>query len=450
MTEKVPDLNQWMIAYYLCQGWKPTAIAKKLGIHDGTVSKLIADLKPGEYMTTAFNAAKAPWPEMQLHLLPVTADHLSLKQLLNDKKLSEQLSKESFADILKQRTTASNLTEVIVCSSAPAYGDWNVDDPDPDSHRRAVRRAKNKAMQIRPVTPKDWEKDDPKTWQLRLAVFGRAAAPHVNHLLQHSRVAGVSWGSSIGCVIDELHRQRIALPERHLPIETVATVGEAIGDKDAADEISSSRLARRLKEAIGHRRTDKVHHLRGIPAMLPFSYQDVPAARKGLLGYPNYKQVFGESGALSRLDTVLTSVGNVNQAHKFYPRELRTSPFSESQISLLDEYGDIGGALIPFPARTTTYENADAKNIVNQVSARWTGMTFDDYQQLAKAYGPGYVGRPKKGQRPPGVVVLAIGRNKRGVVLQCLQQDVINVLIIDEDLAFALLESTPNPHTARR
>lgn len=460
MTQATSETKRWIVAYYLYQHWTVSEIAGKLRITKGAVSKIKEELEAADnrYLVTAFNAAEAPWEEMERHLLPITATHLSLRQLLDDKDVSKQLCKQSFADILKGHTKASNLTRVIVCSSTPALEDWKADDSDPDSRRRATLRSKNKAAKIKPVTPIDWMKDDPKIWQMRLAVFGRAAAPHVCDILQHSEVAGVSWGSTVGCVVDELHRQRIALPQRHRPIKTAATVGESIGDKKADDHISSSYLANRLCEAIGHNPNhaiedepdkDAVLQLRGIPAMLPFTFEDVPAAKKGLLGHPNYQQVFGAGGAHTQLDTVLTSVGSVNQANKFYPRELRAGGYSEAQISLLDQYGDIGGALIPRSA-DDLITATEAENIVRQVNARWTGMGFDDYRRIAEKYGSKYEGPSNKAQRSSGVVVLAIGSNKCDVVRQCLHHDVINVLIIDEDLAFALLDLAPQPHTSCR
>jgi len=434
------ELRRWAAAYYFYVGWSGEKIATKLGLNPGNVARLLAEARDERYVVTTFDARRAPWEELQRLLQPWAINDdpkFTLEDVLQSAELVSKLSNKSFAQELQERTKAKNLRRVIVCDS---------------------NCPKNELRE-----------EDSRSWPDRIQAFGHAAAPHVNAIAEDSKIVGVVWGSTLAAVVEELFAQRKAAHTRPRKqrLRSVALVGDdfgtdelatapSIGQKerealerniwraeDRAETISASYVALRLKEALDHQH-GIVHRLRGIPALLPFSFKDeaaVKTARDGLLGFPNYARVFGKDGLVSQLDTVFASVGTIDQKNKFYLPVLRNGGYTEEQMENLGRYGDIGGALFPLVEPVPQ----EAMNVASVVMSRWTGMQLEDYRRIARQFGPkedlAVQDSKSNGHRTlPGVVVLALGWNKRKAVMRCLKEDLCNILLIDDSLALGLLD----------
>jgi hypothetical protein len=128
---------------------------------------------------------------------------------------------------------------------------------------------------------------------------------------------------------------------------------------------------------------------------------------------------------ISQLDTILTSVGSFGQSWRTYTSELaRAGGISADELAA-DFIGDLGGAVIP-RARLNEKQLKTCQEIVDS----WTGISLAQYGGIAH-------NAAKSGAN--GVDVIAIGANKLEVVLEVVRRGFVNQLIIDHDLANALL-----------
>src|SRR5262249_441522 len=85
--------------------------------------------------------------------------------------------------------------------------------------------------------------------------------------------------------------------------------------------------------------------------------------------------------------------------------------------------GDLGSVLIPVPGRKQDQEVKELNELRN-------GIQLKHLEAIAE--------RAARSQSSPGVVVVAIGKNKARVLCELVHRGLINELIIDQDLAKAL------------
>jgi DNA-binding transcriptional regulator LsrR (DeoR family) len=71
--------------------------------------------------------------------------------------------------------------------------------------------------------------------------------------------------------------------------------------------------------------------------------------------------------------------------------------------------------------------------VVRGINDRWAGVRLEHLARCARA-ATGGAGRA-------GVIVLAVGRSKAEVVLECVRGGLVNELIVDHDLAQALAQA---------
>src|SRR5262249_4554806 len=69
---------------------------------------------------------------------------------------------------------------------------------------------------------------------------------------------------------------------------------------------------------------------------------------------------------------------------------------------------------------------------VRRINTQWTGIQREHVARCAE--------RARSSEGTVGVVVLAIGRAKSEIVIEAVNQSLVNHLLIDQDLADALLE----------
>ncbi len=273
--------------------------------------------------------------------------------------------------------------------------------------------------------------------------FGHEAARPVLEMLQSGTwVCGVTWGHSIGAVV----RGIAALSQptaRAGALEIVPLCGDPLG-QDAASLYSSSALAQQLRDALGLRAGG--HSLAMLPAFLPgdFSAKEVDTVWKLIGKMHAYAEIFGgresrqtsagsgtpsSSHYAARLDLILTGISAAGsplgdgRGPLFESRALREATFKDLVLA------DIGGVLIE-KGRLRTGQKAT----LSRLKARWTGLNDSELRACAAR-----AAKPSGGTRPPGVVVVAIGKRKAEPILAAVERRLVNQLLVDAELAEELL-----------
>ncbi|MFC1706933.1 hypothetical protein ACFL59_08965 [Planctomycetota bacterium] len=274
----------------------------------------------------------------------------------------------------------------------------------------------------------------PTAWEKRLSQFGRAAARVVGEQLVESSVCGIAWGGTIGSLVDGLWPVYRNPPRKESPISFVATVAEPLSSTFSRSlaKTSSTALADRLA-LIFNGETEKSFGLRGIPAIVPWKFRSssqLAVIRRYIECSESYLTVFGERTSstskrrkaplVERMDTILTSAGTPGFTERNeYSRELLYAWGDQNRAVLGWILGDIGGVLVP------REEFKDRKEF-QRIADTWTGITYDEYERCAA--------KARKSKRP-GVVLTAIGGHKAALVLEVLRRGLVNVLVIDQNLA---------------
>jgi hypothetical protein len=88
--------------------------------------------------------------------------------------------------------------------------------------------------------------------------------------------------------------------------------------------------------------------------------------------------------------------------------------------------GDIGGVCLP--KSNLTQNQADQFAAMER---RWTGVTRKHLEKCAKRAANATTGGKAA---PPGVIVVAIGRNKAGCIFEAIKAGLVNHLIVDQDV----------------
>jgi DNA-binding transcriptional regulator LsrR (DeoR family) len=269
----------------------------------------------------------------------------------------------------------------------------------------------------------------PRAVERRLKIFGRAAASVLMELLPRSKVLGVTWGSTISHVVDNLPSGP-ALPAIGHAIRFVPVSGEPLDQ--ASNRDTSSHLVERLHRQL--RPGDPPPpSLTGVPALIPrrFRGADERAIRRFVAHASSYREVFGQrSPLINKLDSLLTSVGVAERPMGFIFDELLEAGSTPGRRLTKEALarlvaGDIGGVLIP-----RRDLNAAGRREVSALSAMWTGMQRAHLERVAK-----HAAR----RNHPGVIVVSMGADRAGVIAEALRCGLVNELIIDRDLADALV-----------
>jgi DNA-binding transcriptional regulator LsrR (DeoR family) len=260
-------------------------------------------------------------------------------------------------------------------------------------------------------------------FDLRARRIGRSAAGRLTELLYRSTKVGVTWGKTVGAVVDGLeHAGRSLRKDR--PVLFVPVTAELV--TLASPDYSSTLLADRLNNSIGHGGGERLL-LGGVPAFIPRRYD--PAKTQAIREYihdaASYRRIFvGKDALIDQIDMIITSVGSAERPFGGALSEvLSAADVSAERLRSLIA-GDVGGVLIP----KSGLSPGDAA-LLSEINMMWTGITMDHLLRLAA----------KATQNAtPGVVVIAIGRERAGVVREMISQQLINQLIIDWDLAKTL------------
>jgi DNA-binding transcriptional regulator LsrR (DeoR family) len=275
------------------------------------------------------------------------------------------------------------------------------------------------------------EGSDAGSWNARLRRFGEAAATRLQELLPHLRLVGVAWGATIARLVDGVRQLNPHPPSLRAPVQFIPLTGEPLTFPDP--ETSSSTLAHRLNEILGGQ--GAFHSLAAVPAFIPakFSPHSRKAIRQFIAEIAGYRVIFERRGAdgdpqeplADRVDAIITGVGTVAAGVSGRLLDDRLVAEGLTKEELRERViGDIGGVFLPRSARD---------RVVEGINERWAGVRLEHFARcaLGAARGAGRV----------GVIVLAVGRSKAEVVLECVRAGLVNELLLDHDLAQALIQA---------
>lgn len=268
------------------------------------------------------------------------------------------------------------------------------------------------------------ESTTPQAMALRRKRLARAAAGSVEELLRDSRYLGVTWGHTVSEITIRLSSLLKQTRSRRTT-SVVPVCAELIGLN--APDFSSSQLAGRLNDTLNNRQGESLS-LTGLPAYIPRRYKPnkVRVLREYISDIGSYQKIFAPPQPLiGRLDTLLTSVGSSAVPVGGNISELVDAGGIDASMLKSLVIGDVGGVLIAQPNL-----KPPERKLVNALNTMWTGIQFDHLQSIAT--------RARGAQSGSGVVMVAVGRDKASIVLECIRLGLVNQLLIDQDLASML------------
>lgn len=247
--------------------------------------------------------------------------------------------------------------------------------------------------------------------------FGRLAAGRMVELIEKSSVVGVAWGRTIKSIVEGVQASRLPI-DASRRVEFAAVCAELVSL--AQHGYSSSILAGALNE-IFNGEPGSGPQLTGFPAYVPRHY--APEVRQSIWQFvkdtPGYNRVFCGPGALiKRMDMLISSVGSTDMPVRGSFDELvAAGGIPADRITRLVA-GDLGGILIP-----RTNLSPDESGLVNELNTMWTGLNIEHVSDIAV--------RGFKDPAISGVVVVALGAGRAGVILELIRGNLVNEVIID-------------------
>jgi DNA-binding transcriptional regulator LsrR (DeoR family) len=251
----------------------------------------------------------------------------------------------------------------------------------------------------------------------RRARFGRLAAGRMVELIEKSSVVGVAWGRTIKSIVEGMQASRLPITTKG-QIEFAAVCAELVSL--AQHGYSSSILAGALDEIFNGEPGPRPQ-LTGFPAYVPRHY--APEVRQSIWQFvkdtPGYNRVFSGPGALiHRMDMLISSVGSTNMPVLGSFDELVVAGGIPADRITRLVAGDLGGILIP-----RANLSPDESRLVEDLNEMWTGLHIEHVRDIAE-----------RGFEDPaisGVVVVALGAGRAGVILELIRASLINEVIID-------------------
>jgi DNA-binding transcriptional regulator LsrR (DeoR family) len=217
--------------------------------------------------------------------------------------------------------------------------------------------------------------------------LGRAGAAYLDRLLRGGERIGISWGGTLGAVID--HVRPRALKTTIIPL--VGGLGQA------APGIHANDLARRLGEA--HR--GRVHLLHA-PAVVA-----TPGVRDALLSDPRIHDVLDLARGVS---VALVGIGALGPSSTL----IESGCVSAAEIRSLRRRGAVGDVCTrPF--------GPDGSPSTEALDARILALTLNDLRRI------------------PTVIGIAGGIEKAEAILGVLRGGLVDVLVTDQGAARAVL-----------
>jgi hypothetical protein len=274
-----------------------------------------------------------------------------------------------------------------------------------------------------------------KAYDRRLEQFGKRAAMRIVELLPRMQSVGISWGKTLRFICDNVVQtisEGKSLPDpdklRFFPV-----VGESLNRPNS--DISASHLAARLHRAI--RAKDDPISFGAVAACIPAKYKPHAKVIRDFFGSDaGFRRVFGaptvdgrpHGGLVSCADTLILGVGTASMrvSDPYLDDTISLANISRAELDSLS-IGNISGYFLERnPLSDEPAERLkDIKNL-------WTCINDSDIKHCAQ--------RAEDNRNLVGVVVVAIGEAKVEVIRECAHRGMINELIVDQDLADALIK----------
>jgi DNA-binding transcriptional regulator LsrR (DeoR family) len=312
----------------------------------------------------------------------------------------------------------------------------------PDLEPRLKRLAPPNTLKHLRIFYSGQEATTPASWNARLEHFAPLAAGRIWELLEGAATVGIGWGHTTAACVMALERDdgsSVARRVKQKPLRFVPTCGNPLGPASQSHpERASSAVVDKLHTMWGSR--DNPLSLQGVCAVIPDVLEPgaKESVRQFVAAHADYQTIFGPSATplVNQLDTLITSVGSFNEGWLVYKDELiRVGGIPRETLREV-ALGDIDGVLLPKSPLT-----ASQAEEFNAMAGAWTGLTLQQCQRIAREAA--HSGRP-------GVIVVAIGANKKAIVREVVQLGLVNELIIDHDLAKALGQEIPPLQRPRR
>ncbi|HLJ12512.1 MAG TPA: hypothetical protein VKU82_15060 [Planctomycetaceae bacterium] len=294
---------------------------------------------------------------------------------------------------------------------------------------------------------------DKAGYHKRQQLFGWNAALYVKELIPKMRRIGVAWGKTIARLIDGLEplNPRFEKGTLFFPVS-----GEPL--RGHGEENSATALASSLQAFV----EGGPHQGPGLNMIIPcipdrFNQAVTDEIKQSLLGQvEGYRRIFlggpPEGRLIDEMDTLITGVGTASKTS--------TDPWLIERVNAMCDdppltredveaytFGDIGGVYLVRPelaaliarrtARSSGAGGAARERVavveakIERINTQWTGI---QREHAAKCAERGF------SQKAVGVIVLAIGRAKSEIIIEAVNQSLVNHLLIDQDLADALLD----------
>jgi DNA-binding transcriptional regulator LsrR (DeoR family) len=294
---------------------------------------------------------------------------------------------------------------------------------------------------------------DKSGYQKRQELFGWNAALYVQDLVPRMHRVGVAWGKTISRLIGGLQPLSPKFDRGTLffPVS-----GEPL--REHGEENSATSLASQLQKLV-----EGAPHGPGLNMVIPcvpdqFSVQVTEDIKHLLLAQvEGYRRIFlgdgGHSPLIDEMDTLITGVGTASKTSTDpwlieRVNAMRNDPPLTREDFEAYTFGDIGGVYLPRPelgqliAARSGRPSSNAKSArarsstvaakVDRINSQWTGI---QREHVAKCSA-----RARTSEQTVGVIVLAIGRAKSEPIIEAVNQSLVNHLLIDQDLADALVE----------
>jgi DNA-binding transcriptional regulator LsrR (DeoR family) len=241
--------------------------------------------------------------------------------------------------------------------------------------------------------------------------------------------------------------------ERGRSIEFVPILGDLLLERAAPlysenHRCHATNLAAQLADFFGQTRSRILLHA---PAYIPEGFQPktehaerVRTARAFIEAIPAYRLVFGErrDGLIDRVDTLVTSVGGplvLDPEDQGWLRPTVTNADERASLQSAGVVGDLCGRFVT----KTQVTNFPADSAITAANDRCFGPQIEHFRECATRARDTAASRNSEDPSPGlGVMVVAAGAEKAEVVFSVCFNKLVNELVVDSDLAAALLKLT--------
>ncbi|MGB7582289.1 MAG: sugar-binding domain-containing protein [Sedimentisphaerales bacterium] len=294
--------------------------------------------------------------------------------------------------------------------------------------------------------------------EINMRLVAHAAAKIFIERIPDMKVIGLSYGRTLQKMVDALEHfstdvQNVLKNNTSDISRIIVTICGSLSfpfdDKRHSNwlECSASYLTNRLARILG---TDKCQRrFLETPAYVPPAFlrlfsndktikskldtiakklspgDELQIARAFVEAIPIYHDIFvnGQESAVEKLDTVITSVGDLETGFGSLEKGEAAPPLlgdEEKEKLLKEAVGDIAGRYL-----TKNGETGKVNSTISKVNDRIFGLTLEDLEKIA--------------QREPGVIVIASSQKKARVIAALLNHQktakVISELVISGDIA---------------